>query len=149
MRKMPAGLQPYGGSQWWTLSREAILYISEFIDRLPSFVSFSKRSFIPDESFIQTIVSNSHLSDRITGDDLRLVVWDRPSPPYPAVLRIDDLDMLLASEKLFARKFDSRIDETVIQALEDRHAKANHAGEARSRQSHSRIGVAGGMDGSS
>jgi hypothetical protein len=127
LRKMPAGLKPYGGSQWWTLSREAIAHIVQFIDHTPEFLSFSKQSFIPDESFIQTIVSNSRLADMVTGDDLRLVIWDRPLPPYPATLTIDDLDTLLTSNKFFARKFNARTDATVLQALDDRNAKAEAA----------------------
>ncbi len=131
LRKMPAGLLPYGGSQWWTLSREAIAHIFQFIYHRPEFLSFSKQSFIPDELFIQTIVSNSHLADSVTGDDLRLTIWDRPFPPFPAILTIDDWDMLLASDKLFARKFDARTDGTVLQALDDRNARAEAAVLAR------------------
>jgi len=129
LRKMLAGLQPYGGSQWWTLSREAIVYIAHFVDRRPEFLSFIKQSFVPDELFAQTILSNSHLADRVTGNHLRLVIWGRPSPPYPAILTIDDLDMLLASDKLFARKFDAPTDGTILQVFDDRNARAEAAGK--------------------
>jgi len=120
-RKMLAGLQPYGGSQWWTLTSEAIAYVAQFVDASPGFRSFFKQSFIPDESFFQTIISNSYLVNRVTGDNLRLVVNDRCSPPYPAILKIDDLDMLLSSDKLFARKFDIQRDAAVLQALDERN----------------------------
>jgi hypothetical protein len=123
LRRMPAGLQPFGGSQWWTLSREAIIYIARFVEQTPEFSHFSKQSFIPDESFFQTIVSNSHLAERVTGDNLRLIIWDRPLPPYPAILTLGDLDA--ASDKLFARKFDERTDQPVLQALDDRNARAD------------------------
>ncbi len=71
-----------------------------------------------DESFIQTIVSNSHLADRITGDDLRLTIWDRPLPPYPATLTLEDLGTLRASHKHFARKFDVNVDVTILDVLD-------------------------------
>jgi hypothetical protein len=122
LRRMPYGMRPYGGSQWWTLTREAIEHIVRFVDVHPKWVAFSRQSFIPDESFIQTIVSNSHLADRVTGDDLRLVVWDRPEPPYPATLGLNDLAMLESSPKLFARKFDFKFDARVLQALDQRRA---------------------------
>jgi hypothetical protein len=96
LREMPGGLKPYGGAQWWTLSRDAIGYIAEFIERAPRVVEFFKGSFAPDEAFVQTILSNSHLAERVTGDDLRIVVWGRPLPPYPATLPMDDRDMLRA-----------------------------------------------------
>lgn len=122
MRKLPAGLEPYGGSQWWTLTRHALEYIRHFVKTTPQFVSFSKMSFIPDESFIQCILNSSPLKDRICNDDLRLIIWDRPTPPYPATLRLEDLDLLLASHKLFARKFDWQLSGSVLDALDDRHA---------------------------
>lgn len=123
-RKMPGGLQPYGGSQWWTLSRDAIAYIARFVDRRREFLSFFRRSFIPDELFIQTVLSNSHFADRVAQDDLRFMIWDRPAPPYPATLTLRDLDVLLASNKFFARKFDMHIDADILQALDDRNARA-------------------------
>lgn len=121
---MPLGLKPFGGPQWWTLSRPALQYIIRFIEDNPSFVSFSKLAFIPDETFIQTILSNSDFAKHVTGDNLRLIVWDRPKPPYPAILIKDDLSMLLSTTKLFARKFDCRIDADILQALDRRNAEA-------------------------
>ena len=126
-RRMPLGLQPYGGSQWWTLSRQAIHYISEFCRRAPEFLSFSRHAFIPDEMVIQTILSNSRFAERVRGDDLRLTIWDRPSPPYPAVLTSADLELLLSSEKLYARKFDVQTDPRVLQALADRNSRLEWA----------------------
>jgi hypothetical protein len=134
MRKLPRDMLPYGGSQWWTLSREAVEYIASFIARTPEFVAFCKYSYIPDESFVQTILSNSHLSDRVSGDDLRVSIWDRPQPPYPAILKIGDLPMLAASDKLFARKFDARIDSDILRALDERNSMQRHGSTAPSVQ---------------
>ena len=47
------------------------------------------------------------------------MIWDTP-PPYPATLTLRDLDVLLASNKFFARKFDMHIDADILQALDDR-----------------------------
>lgn len=124
LRTMPYGMLPYGGSQWWTLTKEAITYVANFVRRAPEFVSFSKWSYIPDESFIQSIISNSYLANRVTGNDLRFVVWDRPRPPYPAILTMRDLDQLLASDKLFARKVDANVDRNLLDALDRRNAHA-------------------------
>jgi hypothetical protein len=120
-RRLPYGLRPYGGEQWWCLSNEAITYIAKFVDRNPKLLRFCKQSFIPDEAFIQIILSNSYLADRITGDSLRFSIWDRPNPPYPAILGIGDLDVLLTSHKLFARKFDMTRDSGIFDALDDRN----------------------------
>ncbi|HEV2703839.1 MAG TPA: beta-1,6-N-acetylglucosaminyltransferase [Steroidobacteraceae bacterium] len=118
LRTMPAGLAPYGGSQWWTLSAESIRYIAEFIEGSPEVVAFFKGCFVPDESFFQTIVANSRLAGRIASDNLRIAVWGRPLPPYPATLTMDDQEMLRSSEKHFARKFDPRVDSKILDLLD-------------------------------
>ena len=135
LREMPAGLQPYGGSQWWTLSGESIRHIAEFIERTPSIVSFFRGCFAPDESFIQTIVSNSSLARRVTGDNLRIAIWGRPLPPYPATLTMDDQDLLRASSEHFARKFDPRVDSRILDWLDNwrlQHEEAATVGERES-----------------
>ena len=105
-RKFPFGWEPYGGSQWWGLSRECILYLDQFLRRNRGFVRYFKHVLIPDESLFQSILSNSTFADRIVNDDLRYIDWDRPNPKYPRTLELDDFDRLQASSKLFARKFD-------------------------------------------
>jgi hypothetical protein len=124
-RKLPHDLRPYGGSQWWCLSKDAVQFLAEFADREPRLLAFCRQSFIPDECYVQTALSNSPLADCIFGNDLRVVVWDRPTPPYPAVLTMQDLDMLLGSKQLFARKFDILEDDKVLDALDARNAEMN------------------------
>jgi Core-2/I-Branching enzyme len=130
LRTMPGGLKPYGGSQWWTLSKEAIGFVAEFVERTPEMVSFFRGCFAPDESFIQSAVSNSSLAARVTGDNLRVAIWGRPHPPYPATLTIDDQDMLRESTRHFARKFDPRVDSQILDLLDEwRRQPADSASE--------------------
>lgn len=118
LRQMPGGLLPYGGSQWWTLSRKAIHHIAGFIERSPRVVSFFRGCFAPDESFIQTVVSNSFLAGAVAGENLRIAIWGRPQPPYPATLTLDDQDFLRTSDKHFARKFDPMVDSRILDVLD-------------------------------
>ncbi len=122
LRTMPRGLEPFGGTQWWTLSRAAIDRIARFLVEVPELVPFARLSFIPDESFIQTIVSNSGLS--VSGNCHRLAVWDRPNPPYPATLTIADRELMLSSDCHFARKF-SATDTAVLDMLDSRRRGEN------------------------
>ncbi|QRM48101.1 beta-1,6-N-acetylglucosaminyltransferase [Rhizobium sp. BG6] len=133
-RRLPYGLVAYGGSQWWTLSYAALQHISQFVRRTPKFARFLDGVFIPDEFAIQTILSNSRFADRITGDDLRLAIWDRPTPPYPATLKCADMDRIFDSDKFFARKFDTETDAEVFDRI-DRHRDAA-AASARLKSSH-------------
>lgn len=121
VRRPPLGLRVHGGSQWWCLTRGAIRHISSYVAQHPELIRFFSRSFIPDESFVQTVVSNSPFASKVTGDDLRLTIWDRPAPPYPATLKAADYPILDQSPKLFARKFDARQDSTILDLLDRRN----------------------------
>lgn len=105
-RQLPLGYTPWGGSQWWTLTRPALVHIDHVNRAHPELLRFFRNVFLPDESYIQTVLANSPFREKIADDDLRFIIWDRPEPPYPAVLKSGDLDLLLASNKHFARKFD-------------------------------------------
>ena len=104
-RKFPFGWEPYGGSQWWCLSRECLEYIASFMRKNPSFVRYFQYVFIPDESLFQSILSNSKFRDKIVDDNLRYIDWENPNPDYPRTLEADDFEKLQRSPKLFARKF--------------------------------------------
>jgi hypothetical protein len=118
-RKLPSGVVPFGGSQWWTLSRKALEYVEAKRRDDSRFIRFLGNSFIPDECFMQTILGNSRFASDIVQDDLRFAIWDRPEPPFPAVLKRADLPMLAASSKHFARKFDLEDDPGVADEIDD------------------------------
>lgn len=68
-----------------------------------------------DEIFIQTVVMSSPFKENIENCK-RLIDWNRGAP---YVFRSDDKERLLTSNDLFARKFDSRIDDDIIRFLYD------------------------------
>jgi hypothetical protein len=113
-RRFPSDLVPYGGSQWWCLSRPCVEHVHRFSAERSDVVRYFEHTFIPDESYFQTVVAASPFASKVVQDDLKLAIWNRPAPPYPAVLRSSDRDRLLASPKLFARKFDTSIDEEIL-----------------------------------
>ena len=117
-RSLPGRLKPYGGSQWWCLSRSCIEYLHHFIQDNPRVIEYFKHSFIPDELFFQTLVSNSPFADQVTGSSLIYEDWDAPAPPYPAVLDGSYLSVLAASHKLFARKFDETRDIDILDRID-------------------------------
>ncbi len=53
-RKLPEGLTPHIGSQWWTLTRATLQAILNDPAR-PSFDRFFELSWIPDESYFQSL----------------------------------------------------------------------------------------------
>ena len=85
--------------------------------RDPELVRFFHRSAVPDESFFQTILMNSPLAGTLVNDDLRYVDWSEGAAS-PRVLTAFDLERMIRSSALFARKFDPRVDRGVIDALD-------------------------------
>jgi hypothetical protein len=115
-RPFPRGYQAFGGSSYWCLPTECVLYIHEFIHRNPGFVDFFRHVYISDEIFFHTIILNSPFKEHVVNDDLRYVDWSKPAGP--AVLTIEDFPKLLHSRKLFARKFDVTVDERVLDMID-------------------------------
>jgi hypothetical protein len=124
------GLAPWGGSSWWALSREACEYIMTFVDRNPALVRFFHNTFCPDESFFQTILSNSPLRERIARS-LTFADWSAGGA-NPAFLSEKHLELLNelpvmardrvygTGEMLFARKFRDG-DADLARKFQQRH----------------------------
>jgi len=58
-RSYMAGMIPYGGSDWWSLSYGCVAYILRFVRENPKFVSFYRYTHSPGEMFFQSIILNS------------------------------------------------------------------------------------------
>ena len=117
-RKLPAGLRPYGGSSWWCITRRAAEFVVNFVTGHPDVVRFYRRAYVPDEMFFQTILANSNLQDTLADVELTYIDWDSPAPRHPTIFTRADLEALLRSDKLFARKFDVEVDEAVLDVID-------------------------------
>jgi hypothetical protein len=117
-RKFPLGYRPFGGSQWWCLTKDCVAYLDTFIRNNSSFVRFFKFVFVPDEMFFQSILSNSAYSERIKSDDLRYADWQNPNPLSPRTLDMNDFENLKSSSKLFARKFETNRSHELLEKID-------------------------------
>lgn len=115
-RKFIDNLHPYGGSQWWTITRECAQYITDYINGNPSYCDFFKYTLLPDEVFFQTIILNSNFKEKVVNDNLTYIDW-KTGPQYPRLLTKSDFHKLMVSNKLFARKFDVSGDSRIIQMI--------------------------------
>jgi hypothetical protein len=120
-RKLPYALEPYGGSAYFCLTKTHVDYVLEYLEDKPNLLTFFKHTFAPDEIFFQTIILNSVLKDTVTNDNLRYIDWTKKE--LPALLKIDDAHGLLNSPKLFARKFDIEIDQSILDLIDGRKSK--------------------------
>jgi hypothetical protein len=118
-RKFLKGVTPYIGTQWKIVSRRFCEYVCS-ARTARRYKNFYRHSFIADEGFFQTVMMNNDCHGEIVSDDMRMIDWipDGDIKLRPRTFKsIDSVD-LMASDKLFARKFDMFEDDSIFQALE-------------------------------
>jgi hypothetical protein len=115
-RRMPLGLTPYAGANWWTLPGAAAEYVLDFLDRHPQVERFYRRSALPAEGLVQTVLLNSHWRDAAVYGNLRHIVWPEGAS-HPVTLDATHLDELARSREFLARKFD---DVEVLDLIDQR-----------------------------
>lgn len=135
-RRFLDGVTPYGGSMWWCLTYECVKYVLDFVQNNKKFVRFFKYTHIPSEMFFQTIIMNSLFANNTVGkisgadlsDDLRYLRWSSEfNGAHPEILRKEDLDVLVQSDRLFARKFDIDVDSMILDLIDRRRSEqSNH-----------------------
>jgi hypothetical protein len=104
------------GPDWITLSRRAVAALDAAATTRPALVRHYRRTLIPTESFAHTVLAATP-GLRLRADTRRYSAW-RPGAPRPEVLRLEDLDRILASGADFARKFDATVDTAVLDELD-------------------------------
>jgi hypothetical protein len=113
-RKYLKNITPYYGSQWYILNRNFCNYVIE--NKISKkILKFYKNTFIPDESYFQTVIMNSNFSSSVIQGNKRVI----PMQNYgsPKILTLNDWEYLTNNESLFARKFDLNIDSEIIDRL--------------------------------
>lgn len=113
-RKYLGVVEPYGGSQWWVLTRQACGYIIEFLRANENLPRFFRNTCCPDEMFFHTILGNSPFRSRVRRN-VTYLHW--PARQRPVVLNSEHIrqielldqpwidDEWGSGEALFARKF--------------------------------------------
>lgn len=98
-RRIPEGLTPHMGSQWWCLTRQTLDAILSDPQR-PTYDRYFRRVWIPDESYFQTL-ARLH-ARKIESRSLTLAKFDYQGKPH--IFFDDHLEMLHRSGCFVARK---------------------------------------------
>jgi len=101
-RKVPADLRMMIGSQWWCLRRRTIEAVLEFCDRRPDVMRFFRTTWIPDETFFQTIVRHLVPEAELRARTLTFLMFTDYG--MPVTFYNDHYELLLSQDFLFARK---------------------------------------------
>lgn len=98
-RRIPDGLVPHLGSQWWCLTRKTLDAVLNHPNRARHDRYF-RRVWIPDESYFQTLVRT--VGAKVESRSLTLSKFDFQGRPH--VFYDDHLHLLRRSEAFLARK---------------------------------------------
>lgn len=101
-REIPNDLQMMIGSQWWCLRRRTIEWVLDFTRKRRDVMRFFKRTWIPDETFFQTIVRHLVPGHEIESRTLTFLMFTDYG--MPVTFYNDHYDLLLSQDALFARK---------------------------------------------
>lgn len=109
----------YGGSNWCSITSAFASYVVKYFHKYQKSFYFSQ---ISDESIWQTIVMDSPYRQNLYHDKfdndygacLRYIDWERGTP---YVFCSKDFDDLMASNCIFARKFDEKADLEIIEQI--------------------------------
>ncbi len=104
-REIPADIQVQIGSQWWCLRRETIEKVLDFTRERRDVMRFFRTTWIPDETFFQTIVRHLVPEKEIRTRTLTFLMFTDYG--MPLTFYNDHYDLLLSQDFLFARKISS------------------------------------------
>ena len=108
-REVPEDLQIMIGSQWWVLRRRTIEWILDFTKKRKDVMRFFRTTWIPDETFFQTLVRHLVPGDEIRTRTMTFLVFTDYG--MPVTFYNDHYDLLLSQDSLFARKISPEAKE--------------------------------------
>ncbi|SLN56762.1 Core-2/I-Branching enzyme [Roseovarius litorisediminis] len=108
-REIPHDIQVQIGSQWWCLRRRTIEWILEFIRQRRDVMRFFRTTWIPDETFFQTLVRHLVPAQEIETRTLTFLMFTDYG--MPVTFYNDHYNLLLSQDYLFARKISPEAQE--------------------------------------
>ena len=100
------------GDNWFSITNECAHYICKNEKIIKKMFRYAICS---DEHFMTTLVYNSKFKSNLSNNtSLREIDWNRGNP---YVYRLEDYELLMNSENLFARKFDYETDKGIVDKI--------------------------------
>ena len=124
-RSIPSGLTMHIGSQWWVLRRSTIEAILAFVKRRKDVVRFFRTTWIPDETFFQTLVMHLVPKKEVISSPPTYLMFSDYG--MPVTFSADHFGLLKAQDSFFARKISDH-DDRLRQKLGDLFASEEPVG---------------------
>ena len=110
------GIDYLKGESWFSITHPLCEYI---VSKEKFMKKVFRKTVSPDESFVQTIALMSPYKDNMYRNSLRYTDWSKGGS-HPKTLTMEDADKIIASKRLFARKFDEGKSDEIIAWMLDR-----------------------------
>jgi hypothetical protein len=107
----------YGGSHFHTLSKKCISFLYNFSKQHTELVEYYKKTCVPVESFVQTVLINSRIYN-LDNDHKRYFDFSTSKSGRPKILTVEDYPALIKDNIHFARKFDLAQDSKILDLLD-------------------------------
>ncbi len=108
-REVPVDLAIQIGSQWWCLRRRTVEAVLDFTRTRPDVMRFFRTTWIPDETFFQTLVRHLVPAKEIQARTLTFLMFTDYG--MPVTFCNDHYELLLSQDYLFARKISVEAEE--------------------------------------
>ena len=104
-RPLPRGIQVMIGSQWWCLRRQTVESVLGLVAERPELLRFFRTTWIPDETFFQTLVAHLVPKGEIRRRSPTCLMFTDYG--MPVTFYNDHYDLLIRQDYLFARKISA------------------------------------------
>ncbi len=101
----------YKGPNWFSISDGLANYM---VDEYENYFKQFSISRCADEVFLQSVAMASSYRETVMWDSLRATDWERGGP---YIYRKEDVPELLASDRIFGRKFDIGVDAEAVELI--------------------------------
>ncbi|WPO92560.1 beta-1,6-N-acetylglucosaminyltransferase [Chryseobacterium sp. HR92] len=115
-RTFMKGVVPFIGGKWFIFTRETCLFLINN-KMVMDFEDYYLHTFLPAESFFQTVLMNTSFSDIIINDDKRAVL--EKSIFQNTQSTFSYIESLKSGNQLFIRKINNKTDENIRKYIEE------------------------------
>lgn len=113
-REFMKGVTPYIGGKWVIFTRDTCAFLANN-KRVMNFEDYYLHTFLPAESFFQTVLMNTSFNDLIVNDDKRAVI---EKSIFGKKQTAEELILFLkATNHLFIRKINDKTEEEVLKYI--------------------------------
>lgn len=116
-RKHPKGVILAGNSNWFCLTADCVIHMLSKLDSSKGLKKYFKYVWGADEFIFSTLAYNSPFRAKIK-DNLVYMLWPVHGEAHPLTFTITDYECIMSSGKVFARKFDYKIDNEILKKIE-------------------------------